>query len=255
MFAAALGCAAVISAQEPEWALGRGPGQITMMAASGDLSELRRLDARVDAMSRAGELELTSRRADRQVPGRTHEYFQDYYQGVPVYGAGVSRQLRDGVTESIFGTLHESIDLSTIPAISPADARAQMEAWSGTGPATEDPAELVILPLPTRGYVLAYRALMRDRMTYFVNAHTGAVVWREQAFYEQSSVGVGVGIQDQRKKVSASRSGGMFQAYDRLRPAEIVTLDLQDDEAYLDELLDSRGPEWAPSDVASLHYS
>ena len=247
-----------LSAQEPEWVMELDQRQVTRRAASTDLPELRRLDARVDAMSRAGELELVSRRADRQVSGRTHEYFREYYEGMPVYGGGVSRQLRSGVTESIFGTLHEAIDVSTIPAVSPADAMAQMEAWSGVGAATDDPPELVVMPLPGDRYVLAYRGVMRDRTTYFVNAHTGAVVWREQAFDEQSgnthvlsSVGVGAGIRGQRKKVSGSRSGGMFQAYDRLRPAEIVTLDLRDNEQRVDALLDPWGPTWAPSDVAT----
>ena len=257
MFAAAFGSVALI-AQEPEWVMERDQRQVTIRAASADLPELRRLDARVDAMSRAGELELVSRRADRQVSGRAHEYFREYYRGVPVYGGGVSRQLRSGVTESIFGTLHEAIDISAIPSVSPADALAQMEAWSGAGPATDDPPELVVMPLPGDRYVLAYRGLMRDRMTYFVNAHTGGVVWREQAFDEQarnthvlSSVGVGAGIRGQRKKVSASRIGGAFQAHDLLRPAEIVTLDLQGDEQRVDALLDPRGPIWTPSDVAT----
>ena len=257
MVVAALGSAA-LSAQEPEWLMERDQRQVTIRAASADLPELRRLDARVDAMSRAGELELVSRQADRQVSGRAHEYFREYYGGVPVYGGGVSRQLRSGVTESIFGTLHEAVDVSTIPAVSAADALAQMEAWSGAGPATDDPPELVVMPLPGDRYVLAYRGLMRDRTTYFVNAHTGEVVWREQAFDEQSgnphglsSVGVGAGIRGQRKKVSASRSGGAFRAHDRLRPAEIVTLDLRGNEKRVDALLDPRGPKWAPSDVAT----
>ncbi|MXY24722.1 MAG: M4 family metallopeptidase [Acidobacteria bacterium] len=257
MFVAAFG-SAMLSAQEPEWVIERNQRQIAIRAASADLPELRRLDARVDAMSRAGELELVSRRADRQVSGRAHEYFREYYRGVPVYGGGVSRQLRRGVTESIFGTLHEAIGVSTIPSVAPADAMARMEAWSGAGPATDDPPELVVMSLPGARYVLAYRGVMRDRTTYFVNAHTGAVVWREQAFNEQSrnthvlsSVGVGAGIRGQRKKVSASRSGGMFEAYDRLRPAEIVTLDLRDNEPRVDALLDPRGPKWAPSDVAT----
>ena len=250
---AALGCAvlATASAQEPEKAMELEPGHIAMTATSASLSELRQLDARVDAMSRADELELTSRWADRQVPERMHEYFREYYQGVPVYGGGVSRQTRSGVTESIFGTLHETIDISAIPAITPADALARMEAWSGAGPATDAPPELVVLPHPSDRHVLVYRALMRDRITYFVDAHTGAVVWREHAFDEQGNVGVGVGIRGQRKKVSASRNGGVFQAHDRLRPAEIVTLDLHDDVGRLFSLLDPRGAEWIRSDVAS----
>ncbi len=222
-----------------------------MMSASADLSELRQLDARIDAMARTDGLALISRLADRQVPGRAHEYFQQYYQGVRVYGGGVSRQLQDGLTVSIFGTLHEAMDVHTVPTISPADALAQMDAWSGAGPAVDDPPELVILPLPADRFVLAYEVLMRDRHTYFVDARSGAVVWREQAFDEQSSVGLGFGIQGQAKKVSGSQSGGVFQAHDRLRPAEIVTLDLRHNLGRLDVLLDPRGPEWVPSDVAS----
>ena len=242
--------AAVAAQESTEVAIPR-PAAIAMMSASADLSELRQLDARIDAMARTDGLALISRLADRQVPGRAHEYFQQYYQGVRVYGGGVSRQLQDGLTVSIFGTLHEAMDVHTVPAISPADALAQMDAWSGAGPAVDDPPELVILPLPADRFVLAYEALMRDRMTYFVDAHTGDVVWREQAFDEQSSVGLGFGIQGQAKKVSGSQSGGVFQAHDRLRPAEIVTLDLRHNEARVDALIDPRGPEWAPSDVAS----
>ncbi len=241
---------AQVAAQEPQQTIVRRPVSPGMVSASADLTELRQLDARVDAMARTDALELTSRLRDRQLPGRTHEYFQQYYQGVPVYGGGVSRQLRNGVTVSIAGTLHETIDIATIPAISADDALAQMEAWSGAGRATDVP-ELVILPLLVDRYVLAYHAPMRDRMRYFVNAHTGAVVWTEPEFDEQSAVGVGHGIQGQRKKVSASRSGGVFQAHDRLRPAEIVTLDLQFDVEHADMLLDPMGPEWVASDVAS----
>ena len=253
LVAATLGLVAfaTVAAQEStEVAIPR-PAAIAIMSASADLSELRQIDARIDAMARTDGLALISRLADRQVPGRAHEYFQQYYQGVRVYGTGVSRQLQDGLTVSIFGTLHEAMDVHTVPAISPADALAQMDAWSGAGPAVDDPPELVILPLPADRFVLAYEALMRDRMTYFVDAHTGDVVWREQAFDEQSSVGIGFGIQGQAKKVSGSQSGGAFQAHDRLRPAEIVTLDMRHNEARVDALIDPRGPEWAPSDVAS----
>ena len=253
LVAATLGLVAfaTVAAQEStEVAIPR-PAAIAIMSASADLSELRQIDARIDAMARTDGLALISRLADRQVPGRAHEYFQQYYQGVRVYGGGVSRQLQDGLTVSIFGTLHEAMDVHTVPAISPADAMAQMDAWSGAGPAVDDPPELVILPLPADRFVLAYEVLMRDRMTYFVDARSGAVVWREQAFDEQSSVGLGFGIQGQAKKVSGSQSGGVFQAHDRLRPAEIVTLDLRHNLGRLDVLLDPRGPEWAPSDVAS----
>ena len=253
LLAVALGFGALAAAagQEPTDMATPRPVGISMMSASADLSELRELDARIDAMARTDGLALISRLADRQVPGRAHEYFQQYYQGLRVYGGGVSRQLQDGLTVSIFGTLHEAMDVSTVPGISPGEALARMEASSGAGPAMDDPPELFILPQPSDRFVLAYQALMRDRHIYFVDAHTGDVVWREPAYDEQSSVGLGYGIQGQAKKVSASQSGGVYQAHDRLRPAEIITLDLRHNLARLDALIDPRGPLWAPSDVAS----
>ncbi len=253
LLATALGftALAVAAGQEATDAATPRSAGISMMSATADPSELRELDTRMDAMARTDGLALVSRLADRQVPGRAHEYLQQYSQGVPVHGGGVSRQLQDGVTVSVFGTLDETIDVSTVPALSPSDALAQMEAWSGAGPAMDDPPELVILPLPADRFVLAYRALMRDRYVHFVDAHTGDVVWREPAFDEQSSVGSGHGIRGQTKKVSGSRRGGVYQAHDRLRPAEIVTLDLRYNLRRLDALIDPRGRGWAPSDVAS----
>ena len=64
-------------------------------------------------------------------------------------------------------------------------------------------------------------------------------------------VDVGVGITGDRKKVSTSQAGGGFEAYDRLRPAEILTLDLRYNEDRAYRLLDPRGVLWQPSDVAS----
>ena len=63
-------------------------------------------------------------------------------------------------------------------------------------------------------------------------------------------MGIGVGVNNDRKKVSASPAGGGFQTYDRLRPAEIVTLDLRHADARVDSLLDPRGTRWVASDVA-----
>ena len=92
---------------------------------------------------------------------------------------------------------------------------------------------------------------MRDFRTYFLDAHSGAIVHVENEVDEQGAiVGIGVGVNNDRKKVSASPAGGGFQTYDRLRPAEIVTLDLRHADARVDSLLDPRGARWAASDVA-----
>ena len=223
---------------------------IMAMSATTDASELRLLDAQVDALVRTDALVLASRQPDVSLSGRVHEAFQQYHAGVPVYGGGISRQLANGLTVSIFGTIHQGIDLDMTPQLAQHEALALVEQQAGAGPATDDPPTLVILPTPFDTYVLAYRATMRDFRTYFVDAHSGAIVHVENEVDEQGAVGSGVGIQNDLKKVSVSPVGGGFQTYDRLRPAEIVTLDLRHADARVDSLLDPRGAPWVASDVA-----
>ena len=218
-----------------------------------DISELVRLDRLVDSLAATKELTLVSQQPDRQLSGRVHEGFLQHHEGMPVYGGAVSRQLDRGVTISIFGTIHRDIDVDTVPRLSADEALVLIERRAGVGPATVDPPELVVLPHPFFDtYVLAYRATMRDLHTYLLDAHTGAVVHVESGIREQgAAVGVGLGITGDRKKVSTSQAGGGFQAYDRLRPAEIVTLDLRYNENRAERLIDPRGISWRPSDVAS----
>ena len=91
---------------------------------------------------------------------------------------------------------------------------------------------------------------MRNARTYFLDAHSGAIVQVEDEVHAQAAVGAGMGITGSPQKVSASAAGGGFEAYDRLRPAEIVTLDMRRDASRLDALLDPRGDTWVPSDIA-----
>ena len=237
-----------VAGQEPASRLALN---IMALSTTTDVSELRLLDARVDALVRTNALVLASQQPDVSLSGRVHETFRQYHAGVPVYGGGISRQLANtGLTVSIFGTIYQGIDLDMTPQVAQNEALALVEQQAGAGPATDDPPTLVIVPTPFDTYVLAYRATMRDFRTYFLDAHSGAIVHVENEVDEQGAVGSGFGIQNDRKKVSVSPVGGGFQAYDRLRPAEIVTLDLRHADARVDSLLDPRGARWAASDVA-----
>ena len=239
-----------VAGQEPASRLALN---IMALSTTTDVSELRLLDARVDALVRTNALVLASQQPDVSLSGRVHETFQQYHAGVPVYGGGISRQLANtGLTVSIFGTIYqEIIDLDMTPQLAQHEALALVEQRAGAGPATDDPLTLVIVPTPFDTYVLAYRATMRDFRTYFLDAHSGAIVHVENEVDEQGAiVGIGVGVNNDRKKVSASPAGGGFQTYDRLRPAEIVTLDLRHADARVDSLLDPRGTRWVASDVA-----
>lgn len=104
-----------IAGQEPA-------GRRAITVTETQIAELRGTDELVDALLRNDELRLASRTPDRYLPARVHEGLMQYHEGVPVLGGGLSRQLAGGVTVSIFGTLHEGIDVDTTPLVSADDA-------------------------------------------------------------------------------------------------------------------------------------
>ena len=218
------------------------------------LEELRQWDARVDRMIRAGDLVVVSRRDDRMLAGRTHEYLAQNVAGVPLHGGGIARQLDRGVTVSLLGTMHEGIAIDTTPALSGGEVAARLEQATGATLANARAPDLVVLPLPGGAYALAYRATLGDGRIYFAGAADGGLVHVVEAFRSQAAVGTGAGITGVQKKVSSTRSGDRFEAHDRLRPAEIVTLDMRFDRQRLFSLL-LPGPRsqqrWTSSDVAA----
>ena len=118
---------------------------------------------------------------------------------------------------------------------------------------------LVVLPLPDGSYALAYRIAMSDGRFYFADADDGRVLHTVDAIRSQSAVGAGSGSRGGRKKLSSTRDGNRFLARDRLRPAEIVTLDAKFNpwranrlvvEHFIEELPPGT-PAWNANDVAA----
>ncbi|MXZ72642.1 MAG: M4 family metallopeptidase [Acidobacteria bacterium] len=209
---------------------------------------LQQAAALVDTFVANGDLRLTASRADRYRADRQHDSFRQYYRGVPVRGGGITRQ-RDTVGPvSVFGTIHDEIDVDVVPQILAADAVAILESLAEATPVPDRPPELQVVPSLVGGYALAWLITMDDYHEYALNAHTGAVEHREPLVHQEGDVGGGYGIVGVRKKVSARRANGSFEAYDELRPAEIVTLDVNFNERRLDQLID--GSRWS-GDVAS----
>jgi len=197
----------------------------TFAVAAGDASGVVRLDSLISARTRTGELALVSAQPDRQLPGRVHEYFGQLHRGVPVYGAGVTRQRSDGATVSAFGTVFDEIDVDVAPTLGEEAALARLEQVARAAPATTDPPRLAILPDPMGRLVLTWSAPMRDLRTWFIDAHGGDFVHRIDHVHAESAVGSGSGITGAPQKLSVWHDGRDYQAWDRLRPAEIVTMD------------------------------
>ena len=224
------------------------------------VDELRQWDTTVDGMARTGELVVMSRLGDASLEGRAHEYLAQHYAGIPVHGGGVSRQLdAAGVTVSLFGTLHQGIDVNITPALSGAEVAALLEAMHGGEVVAGGQPGLGILPLPNGSYALAYHIAMSDGYFYFADAADGRLLQRLNAVKEQAAVGAGSGSQGNQRKLSTTQEDGRFQAHDRMRPAEVVTLDVRFNfERYLrllaDHLIDNLPPGepvWTADDYAT----
>ncbi|MYK88941.1 MAG: M4 family metallopeptidase [Acidobacteria bacterium] len=233
--------------QEPGGALSLSAGY------AANVDELRGWDAEIDGLVRTGDLVEMSLIEDERLPGREHQYVAQFFQGVPVFGGGVSRQLDGGVTVSLFGTLHQGLGIDTAPGLSAAEAGTRIEAQTGATLEYGPPPELGILPLPDRSYALAYRAEMSDHRVYFADAADGSIIHAVDAFDTQSAIGAGTGFLGDRKKLATTSAGGRFEARDQLRPGEIVTLDMRFDEERLDSLVE-RGEygvaRWTANDIA-----
>ncbi len=182
--------------------------------------------ATVEQMSRDGELVVASRVEDRTLEGRVHEYLFQSVDGVRVYGIGISRQVDEGATVSLFGNLRGRIDVRTTSTLSASEAAARLEqALNGRVQASRRPAALVLFPLPDGDYALTYRIGASDARWYFVDAHNGRVLHAVDAFIRQAATGSGLTLGGRWRELSTTRVGHQFHAFDQMRSAEIVTLD------------------------------
>ena len=253
---AAIGLALVST--EPHIA-SQEPSVVSLAAGHADLDALRRWDATVDGMTRTGQLVPVSRVSDPSLEGRTHDHLAQYYAGVPVHGAGVSRQLdRSGVTVSLFGTLHRGIDVDTTPALSAAEVVGLLEQPHGGAIRAGGQPRLTILPLFDGSYALTYMVPMTDLRFYFADADDGRIVHTMTAAMSQSAVGAGTGYMGDRKKLSTTHTGSRFEAWDTLRPGESVTLEARDVTRFnhllaehMQDGLPRGEPFWTADDIAA----
>ena len=197
---------------------------------AGDIANLRQWDQRVTTMLRNGDLRMTQVTVDPDVPARTHERSGQYYKGVPVFGADVTRQLENGQTISVFGTLYSGIGLDPSPKLTADAAAAALQRLTGIALGPSHAPELTVLPLEDGGFKLTWRArvMTPGALTmYFVDAATGDIVLQLSDLKTQAAIGRGTGVLGDDKKVSASVNAGQYVAIDVMRPPQIVSFDMR----------------------------
>jgi bacillolysin len=223
------------------------PARVLSIAAD-TIGEVRQWDPLVNRLTSARALAVRSVYDDPQVPGRRHEGLVQYFSGLPVYGADLTRQTDRGVTVSIFGTIYEGIDVNPAPQLTAGEARQTLESLSGSGVAQPEDPELMILPTLDGRFALVYRATMRSAITYFLDANDGRVLMQVSEITYQSAVGQGRGARGDLKKLSTTSGAGVYRTQDQLRPAPILTLDTRGSSATFQRL--QQGGPAVESDLA-----
>lgn len=224
------------------------------------LNDVRRWDQTVTDLERASRLRRRSLAADRNVPGRTFERFDQMHQGVRVFGADVTRQTNEfGQAVSVFGKIYDTITVDTAPGVTAARA-ALILASAGNGvPGPASEPELVVLPLDA-GARLTWTARVSSRVDghverIFVDAQSGAVVHTYDDTWTQvpaTARGTGVAGDSLTMPVSVSRSllSGSVQAIDLKRPGGNTTFDLKGDPVRTIALINGTAP-FSEPDIAS----
>jgi thermolysin len=147
---------------------------------------------------------------------------------VRVWGADIVRDSERGVPQSLFGTFANDIDVTVTPGFDRDAARTRLTTL-GTAPSLLREPELVVLPLPTGSYRLAYTAAVGSgpqAFRVFIDATTGAELQRYSTIETQAAVGTGRGVLGDEKKMSVLAQAGAFFADDQLRPPTLQTFDL-----------------------------
>jgi len=228
----------------------------TLTVAPDTLTATRDWDNTVNRMVRSRELQVRLEREDTLIQGRTIEQLDQLYKGVRVWGGSVSRQLEGSIAISIFGTLYADIDVDVVPALTQEQAKAVIERIGGTQLGADRVPELIILPIDSGEYVLAWVgqiATAGDILRLFIDARTGAVVRQYSVLQRQTAnvtVGRGTGVLGDDKKVSTTHLGSLFVTQDPLRPPTLNTYDMKANTARVIQFLNGVVG-LAASDIAS----
>jgi thermolysin len=204
-------------------------------------AQARQWDARIDRMVGEGDLRLRSTTPDELLPGRLHERLDQQYHGVPVFGADIAREI-DGDTVAVFGQLFSDIVVDTTPTLSALEAEEIVDTSLGFQPTPVPAAQLFVLPTDDGSFALVWqvrRFTGDDMRVYLIDAHTGAVALRYSDLKTQT-VGKGIGVLGDAKKMSTSLIGGTYVAEDKMRPPRLITYDLRGNLARTMQLLDDR---------------
>jgi bacillolysin len=204
------------------------PSSMLRIAAT-TVNDLRTWDQNVTAQLRSGDLRVVSVAQDPSLPSRQVERMQQYYQGVPIFGAQIVRDSESGVAQSIFGEVPQPFTLDTRPALTVADAERAIRATAADAVFLTR-ITLTILPADGSAPRLAYTTVFSTSGSVervFLDANSGSELLRFSEIQTQSAVGTGRGLVGDTKKLSVRNVASAFVTDDGLRPPSLRTYDMR----------------------------
>jgi thermolysin len=215
----------LLTGQSPEF-----PERGRSIAIEGAAASLPAAFTRVEAMLRAGELDIASRQEDTMISGHAHERLKQMYKAIPVVGGQVARQMDGRSVVSLSGRVYEGLDLDVTAQISSERAHAIALASSGSGASVHGDTTLGILPVADSAYRLIYSMEIRsdwDVRQIDVDAKTGEIVRSFSKIRTATTIGQGTGVLGGLRKMSTDSANATFRAVDLLRPARANTFDFR----------------------------
>lgn len=171
--------------------------------------------------------ELSVSRISHDDLGMTHVRLRQTYKNIPVIGAElIAHFTPTGELKTVNGTYRPEIDLDVTPAVDAAKATetAEGDLRSFFGAGSPQTPELVVFPWEGTDYLAWRMFLLSDtpmgRWEYFVDAATGAVIYKANRIMNANDIGTGYGVLgDTRDHIDTDYSGSLYQMVDKTRQA------------------------------------
>ncbi len=195
-----------------------------------------------------GELILSLVQEDSE-PGIQHLRYDQYHQGIPVFGGQIIYHTRNGGVESINGEYWDIPNLNTTPDITRREAidiyRRSIQEPDAVAVSTG--SSLTIYPAGGGKFLLAYQITLTKEdyfsTTGLIDARSGDILFQySNIHFDESAIGLGLNVHNRKVKLATTFSNGYYYLFDekRIRPYNHYTADYRtvsvpgDDDNYWD---------------------